>query len=81
MTFQAASHMEIQVHHKEDEKWKRNLVESLDADHKAVMNELAAANFPKRIMESGVTENDRRTISRMMQRVRLSTTRIEVLTN
>ncbi|KAF8736279.1 hypothetical protein AX14_000540 [Amanita brunnescens Koide BX004] len=68
VTFMAASHMEIQVHHKEDEKWKRNLVESLDADHKAVMNELAAANFPKRIMESGVTENDRRTISRMMQR-------------
>ena len=80
MIVQTASHMETQVYQKEDEKWKRNLKESLDADHKAVMNELAAANFSKRIMESNITENDRRTISRMMQRVRSSSIHVEVST-
>lgn len=67
---QATSHMETQVYQKEDEKWKRNLKESLDADHQEVMKELAASNFPKRITECNITENDRKTISRMMQRVR-----------
>jgi hypothetical protein len=69
-TVQTVSHMETQVYQKEDEKWKRNLKESLDADHQEVMKELAASNFSKRITECNITENDRKTISRMMQRVR-----------
>lgn len=76
MHIQAAAQMEALAGQKEDEKWKRDLKESLDADHKALLKEFAAVNFVQRATESKVIEsqNDFRTLSIMMQKVRPSFT-------
>ena len=72
--FKTAAQMEVLVRQKEDEKWKRDLKESLDADHQALMKEFAAANFVQRARESSIvdSQNDLRTLSFLMQKVRLS---------
>ncbi|KAF8351809.1 kinase-like domain-containing protein [Amanita rubescens] len=58
------------VHQKEDEKWQRNLEESLDADHKDIMRQLSAVGFKQRVVESNLTEcrDDIKALSTMMQR-------------
>lgn len=64
--------METLVHQKEAEKWRRELKESQDADHKAVMDQFAAADFTQRVTDSKVLEgqNDIKSILVMMQKVR-----------
>ena len=64
--------METLVNQKADEKWKRDLKESQDADHKAIMDQLAAANFMQRVMETKLMDNQNeiKMISKMMQKVR-----------
>ncbi len=71
---QAAAQMETLARQKEDEKWKRDLRESLDADHQALLKEFSAVNFVQRATESKVIESqtDFRTLSIMMQKVRLT---------
>ena len=72
MSSQTAAHMETLVNQKADEKWKRDLKESQDADHKAIMDQLAAANFMQRVMESTLRDNQNeiKMISKMMQKAR-----------
>ena len=64
--------MELLVRQKEDEKWKRDFKESMDADHQALMKEFAAANFVQRATESRIidSQNDLRSLSILMQKVR-----------
>lgn len=64
--------METLVNQKADEKWKRDLKESQDADHKAIMDQLAAGDFLQRVMASKLMENQNeiKVISMMMQKVR-----------
>lgn len=77
MPFKAVAQMEVLVRQKEDEKWKRDLKESMDADHQALMKEFAAANFVQRATESKIidSQNDLRTLSILMQKVRSFITR------
>jgi hypothetical protein len=64
--------METLVHQKETERWRMDLRERQDADHKAIMEQLAAADFTQRVTESKVLEgqNDIKGILVMMQKVR-----------
>jgi hypothetical protein len=57
---------------KENEKWTRNLKESFDADHKAIMEQFAAIDFTERVMASKLLQHqdDKRAILMMMQKVR-----------
>lgn len=72
MGFQAGAHMEGLVHQHEDEKWKRNITESKDADHIDVMSQLSDVNLKQRLMDSKLTEchDDVRAMSMMLQKVR-----------
>ena len=60
------------VHQHEDERWKRNITESKDADHKDVMAQLADVNLNQRLTESRLIEchEDVRAMSMMLQQVR-----------
>lgn len=57
---------------KENEKWTRGLKESMDADHKAIMEQFAAIDFTQRVTESELWQHrdDIRAILMMMQKVR-----------
>lgn len=70
--FKAVAQMEMLVLQKEDEKWKRDFKESMDADHQAIMKEFATANFVQRATESRIVDShdDLRTLSILMQKVR-----------
>jgi dsDNA-binding SOS-regulon protein len=63
--------MEGLVHQHEDEKWKRNITESKDADHIDVMSQLSDANLKQRLMDSKLTEchDDVTAMSMMLQEV------------
>ncbi|KAF8736321.1 hypothetical protein AX14_000497 [Amanita brunnescens Koide BX004] len=67
--FNAAAHMQGLVHQHEDERWKRNITESKDADHKDVMAQLADVNLNQRLTESRLIEchEDVRAMSMMLQ--------------
>ena len=60
------------MHQLEDEKWKRNITESKDADHIDVMSQLSDVNLKQRLMDSKLTEchDDVRAMSMMLQKVR-----------
>lgn len=62
--------MEMLARQKADDEWRKHLKESLEADHKAVMEQLAAPNFVQRVKDSELTLNDQREISAIIQRVR-----------
>ncbi|KAK2465787.1 hypothetical protein APHAL10511_002331 [Amanita phalloides] len=69
-TFTTAANLEVLAHRKEDEKWKRDLKESLDADRIALVKELSGVNFVQRAMEDRVIEsqNDCKQLLDMMQK-------------
>ena len=66
--------MEGLVYQYEDERWKRNLTESKDADHMDVISQLSDVNLKQRLMDSKLTEchDDVRAMSMMLQKVRQS---------
>jgi hypothetical protein len=71
--------METLVHQKE---WRMDLKQRQDADHKAIMEELAAADFMRQVTESKILEgqNDVEGILVMMRKVcELYTWRFELL--
>ncbi len=57
---------------KENEKWTSDLKESLDVDHKAIMEQFAAVDFTRRVMESKLLQHQDniRAVLMMMQTVR-----------
>jgi hypothetical protein len=57
---------------KEDEKWKRDLSESLDADHMAIMKLLSSVTLVQQAADSKLTESqgDMRKLLNMIQQVR-----------
>jgi hypothetical protein len=62
--------MEMLARQQADDEWRRSLRASLNADHKAVMEQLAAPNFVQRVKESELTLYDQRKISAIIERVR-----------
>lgn len=64
-----AARMEKLVNQKADEM--RNLKESQAADRKGIMDQLAAADFMKRVLESKliVNQNEIKKLSEMMEKV------------
>jgi hypothetical protein len=63
--------MESLAYQNESERWRSNLKESHDADHKALMKQLSDVNFVQQAMEARLIEsqNDTRTILMTMQQV------------
>lgn len=62
--------MEGMARQKEEDEWRKKLMESLEADKKAAVVQFSAPNFMQRVQESELTKDDQRVISTMMQRVR-----------
>ncbi|KAF8351817.1 kinase-like domain-containing protein [Amanita rubescens] len=67
--FMTAGQMESLAYQNESERWRMNLKESHDADHKALMKQLSDVNFVQQAMEARLIEsrNDTRTILMTMQ--------------
>ncbi len=63
--------MESLAYQYESERWRMNLKESHDADHKAIMKQLADVNFVQQAMEGRLMEsqNDTRAVLMTMQQV------------
>jgi len=68
ITFMTAAQLEGLVAQREEEEWRTKLKESLDADHKAVMQQFASPNFLERVKESELTKNEQKVVTTIMQR-------------
>jgi serine/threonine protein kinase len=69
-TLMAATNLESLAWQKEDEKWKRDLSESLDADHQAFMKLLSSVTLVQQAADSKLTESqsDMRKLLNMIQK-------------
>ena len=69
MITQTATHMEALGHQQEGER-RRILEEVLATDRKTDLAQFASPDFVQQVTENNLTENDQKTVSIMMQKVR-----------
>lgn len=61
--------MEGLAHQQEERERRQSLEESLIADRNADMDQFASPDFVQQVKETELTENDKKMVSTMLQRV------------
>ena len=64
------AHVRGLAHQQEEEERRRKLEEMHDLDHRDMIGQFASPNFVQQVKDSGITEDDQRVVSTIIQTVR-----------